>query len=33
MSLSFNGKLDKNDWYHSGKSSRGDPINEVWSRK
>jgi hypothetical protein len=33
MSLSFNGKLDKNDWYHSGKSSKGDPINEVWSRK
>lgn len=33
MSLSFNGKLDKNDWYHSGKSSRGDPINEVWSRR
>jgi hypothetical protein len=33
MSLNFNGKLDKNDWYHSGKSSRGDPINEVWSRK
>jgi hypothetical protein len=33
MSLNFNGKLDKNDWHHSGKSSRGDPINEVWSRK
>jgi hypothetical protein len=33
MSLSFNGKLDKNDWYHSGKSSKGDPINEVWSKK
>jgi hypothetical protein len=33
MSLSFNGKLEKNDWYHSGKSSKGDPINEVWSRK
>lgn len=33
MSLSFNGKIEGKDWYHSGKSSRGDPINEVWSRK
>ncbi len=33
MSLSFNAKLDNKDWYHSGKSSKGDPINEVWSRK
>jgi hypothetical protein len=33
MSLSFNGKIDGKDWYHSGKSSRGDPINEVWSRR
>jgi hypothetical protein len=33
MSLSFNAKLDQKDWYHSGKSSKGDPINEVWSRR
>lgn len=33
MSLGFNAKLDQKDWYHSGKSSKGDPINEVWSRK
>jgi hypothetical protein len=32
MSLSFDGRLAGKDWYHSGKSSRGDPINEVWSR-
>lgn len=33
MSLSFNGKLEGNNWHHTGKSSKGDPINEVWSRK
>jgi hypothetical protein len=33
MSLSFNARLDQKDWYHSGKSSKGDPINEVWSRR
>lgn len=32
MSLSFDGRLEGKDWYHSGKSSRGEPINEVWSR-
>lgn len=32
MSLSFNGKLDGKDWHHSGKSSKGDPISEIWSR-
>jgi hypothetical protein len=32
-SLSFDGKLEAGDWHHSGLSSRGDPIYEVWSRK
>jgi hypothetical protein len=32
MSLTFNGKLEGNNWYHSGKSSKGDPINEVWTK-
>lgn len=32
MSLSFDGKLDNGDWIHSGKSSKGDPIYEIWSR-
>jgi hypothetical protein len=32
-SLSFDGKLEKGDWHHSGLSSRGEPIYEVWSRK
>jgi hypothetical protein len=32
MSLSFDGRVDGRKWYHSGKSSKGDPISEVWSR-
>ena len=32
-SLSFDGKLENGDWHHSGLSSKGDPIYEVWSRK
>jgi hypothetical protein len=32
MSLSFNGKVDGRNWHHSGKSSKGEPIHEVWSR-
>lgn len=31
-SLSFNGKLENGGWHHSGKSSRGDDIYEVWGR-
>jgi hypothetical protein len=31
-SLSFNGKLENGDWHHSGKSSRGEDIYEVWSK-
>ena len=29
-SLSFHAKLDNGVWNHSGKSSKGDPINENW---
>lgn len=32
-SLTFDGKLENGDWHHSGLSSRGEPIYEVWSRK
>jgi hypothetical protein len=32
MSLSFDGRVEGRHWYHSGKSSKGDPINERWSR-
>ena len=29
--LSFNYKINSKDWYHSGKSSKGDPLNEIWT--
>lgn len=32
-SLQFDGKVEGDTWYHSGKSSRGDDLNEVWSRE
>lgn len=31
-SLSFDGKLVNGEWHHSGLSSKGDRIYEVWSR-
>lgn len=30
--LTFDGKLENADWHHSGLSSKGDPIYEIWSR-
>ena len=30
--LSFQGKVEGDDWHHSGKSSRGNPIKEIWQR-
>lgn len=32
MSLTFDGKLEGGNWIHSGKSSKGDPVYEVWGR-
>lgn len=33
-SLTFNFELrDNNDWYQNGKSSKGDPIHEIWARR
>ncbi len=29
--LEFKGELKEKDWHHSGKSSKGDPIYEIWS--
>ena len=29
--LDFNYDVKNNDWYHSGLSSKGNPINEVWT--
>lgn len=31
MSLEFEGEVKDGDWHHSGKSSKGDPIYEIWS--
>ncbi|PRY48548.1 hypothetical protein B0I27_1147 [Arcticibacter pallidicorallinus] len=31
-SLSFDGKLENGEWHHSGLSSKGAPIYEIWSR-
>jgi hypothetical protein len=32
-SLSFDGKVDGKRWHHSGRSSKGDPIAEIWTRQ
>lgn len=32
-SLSFDGELEEGNWHHSGLSSRGEPLYEVWSRQ
>lgn len=32
-SLSFEAKIDENSWKHSGLSSKGDPVNEIWSKR
>jgi hypothetical protein len=33
LSLHFDGKVEGKNWHHSGKSSKGDPINEIWSKQ
>lgn len=30
--LEFDGEIEAGDWHHKGKSSKGDPLYEVWSR-
>jgi len=30
--LTFDGKIEKEEWHHSGLSSRGEPIYEIWVR-
>jgi hypothetical protein len=32
MSLTFECKLDGNDWFHKGKGTTGNPVSEVWER-
>src|SRR5699024_3056704 len=28
--LNFSGEIKNGDWHHTGKSSKGDPIHEIW---
>lgn len=32
-SLEFNYEVKRNDWHHTGKSSKGEPMYEIWSRR
>ncbi|GAA5220740.1 hypothetical protein [Membranihabitans marinus] len=32
MKLEFNGEVIDGNWHHSGKSSKGSPIYEIWSK-
>jgi hypothetical protein len=32
VSLIFDARVDGREWHHSGKSSKGDPVNEIWLR-
>lgn len=32
-SLSFDAKVENNKWQHSGKSSKGDNVNEIWEKE
>ena len=32
MSLTFECRLDGDDWYHRGKGTTGNPVSEVWER-
>jgi hypothetical protein len=31
-SLSFDAKVENDQWFHSGKSSKGDRVSEIWKR-
>jgi len=31
-SLSFDGRLENGEWHHSGFSSKGEPVYEIWSK-
>ena len=31
-SLQFDGKVEEGKWHHSGKSSKGEPIYEIWEK-
>lgn len=31
--LNFKGEIKENEWHHSGNSSKGEPLYEIWSRE
>lgn len=32
VSLTFDGRVDSDNWYHSGKNSRGENMSEIWGK-
>ena len=33
MNLEFNYNIEKGDWIHKGKTSKGDPLHEIWEER
>ena len=33
MNLEFNYDIDKGNWIHKGKTSKGDPLHEIWVKR
>lgn len=33
MDLEFNYNIDKGNWIHKGKTSKGDPLHEIWEKR
>jgi hypothetical protein len=33
VSLNFEYRIDGNDWHHTGKNSKGEPLYEIWSKR
>ena len=33
MSLEFNYNIEKGDWIHRGKTSKGNPLHEIWEKR
>ena len=33
LSLEFTYSIENNEWNHSGYSSKGDPMHEIWIRR
>lgn len=33
MSLEFDFTLEDGQWHHKGASSKGEPVNEIWTQR